>query len=155
MRVYAYRAAGNVTARASEPADTARVLSRYYDAIQYRGKEQALVEELAEYSQVPVYNGLTDDWHPTQMLADFMTMVEHSGKRPSDIAFTYVGDARSNMGNSLLVTAALLGADIRIASPMQLWPTPYVRVIAEGLATTSGAATAIAGTDSSSRPSRR
>ena len=120
-------------------ADTARVLSRYYDAIQYRGKEQALVEELAEYSQVPVYNGLTDDWHPTQMLADFMTMVEHSGKRPSDIAFTYVGDARSNMGNSLLVTAALLGSSIRIAAPNKLWPSDEVQSMARGLAERSGA----------------
>jgi ornithine carbamoyltransferase len=120
-------------------ADTARVLSRYYDAIQYRGSEQALVEELAEYSQVPVYNGLTDQWHPTQMLADFMTMVEHSGKRPSDIVFTYVGDARSNMGNSLLVTAALLGASIRIASPAQLWPSDDVQSTARQLAQRSGA----------------
>ena len=120
-------------------ADTARVLSRYYDAIEYRGKDQALVEELAEYSHVPVYNGLTDEWHPTQMLADFMTMSEHSGKRPGDISFTYVGDARSNMGNSLLVTAALLGADIRIAAPAQLWPSTAVRAIAEDLASTSGA----------------
>lgn len=120
-------------------ADTARVLSRYYDAIEYRGKDQSLVEELAAFSHVPVYNGLTDEWHPTQMLADFMTMSEHSGKRPGDISFTYVGDARSNMGNSLLVTAALLGADIRIASPQQLWPTAEVQRIAEGLAATSGA----------------
>ena len=120
-------------------ADTARVLSRYYDAIEYRGKEQALVEELAEYSDVPVYNGLTDEWHPTQMLADFMTMMEHSGKRPGDIAFTYVGDARSNMGNSLLVASALLGADIRIASPKQLWPAQDIQDIANDLAAKSGA----------------
>lgn len=120
-------------------ADTARVLSRYYDAIEYRGNEQALVEELAEYADVPVYNGLTDEWHPTQMLADFMTMMEHSGKRPKDIAFTYVGDARSNMGNSLLVTSALLGADIRIASPKQLWPNAEVQAIATELAKSSGA----------------
>lgn len=119
-------------------ADTARVLSRYYDAIEYRGNQQALVEELAEYSDVPVYNGLTDEWHPTQMLADFMTMIEHSGKRPQDIAFTYVGDARSNMGNSLLVTSALLGADIRIASPKQLWPSEEVQRMARGLAEQSG-----------------
>ena len=120
-------------------ADTARVLSRYYDAIEYRGKEQALVEELAEYSDVPVYNGLTDEWHPTQMLADFMTMMEHSDKRPGDITFTYVGDARSNMGNSLLVTSALLGADIRIASPKQLWPAQDIQDIASDLAAKSGA----------------
>lgn len=119
-------------------ADTARVLSRYYDAIEYRGNQQALVEELAEYADVPVYNGLTDEWHPTQMLADFMTMIEHSGKRPKDIAFTYVGDARSNMGNSLLVASALLGADIRIASPKKLWPTENVQKIAQDLAAKSG-----------------
>jgi ornithine carbamoyltransferase len=120
-------------------ADTARVLSRYYDAIEYRGKHQAMVEELAEYSDVPVYNGLTDEWHPTQMLADFMTMMEHSGKRPGDITFTYVGDARSNMGNSLLVTSALLGSDIRIASPKQLWPAQEIQDIANALAAKSGA----------------
>lgn len=120
-------------------ADTARVLSRYYDAIEYRGSDQALVEELAAYSSVPVYNGLTDQWHPTQMLADFMTMMEHSNKRPKDIVFTYVGDARSNMGNSLLVTSAILGADIRIASPKKLWPADEIRQIAENLAAKSGA----------------
>lgn len=120
-------------------ADTARVLSRYYDAIEYRGSDQAQVEELAQYADVPVYNGLTDQWHPTQMLADFMTMIEHSGKRPKDIAFTYVGDARSNMGNSLLVTSALLGADIRISSPKQLWPATDILEIANKLSETSGA----------------
>jgi ornithine carbamoyltransferase len=119
-------------------ADTARVLSRYYDAIQYRGKTQSQIEELAEFSGVPVYNGLTDEWHPTQMLADFMTMIEHSGKRPKDISFTYVGDARSNMGNSLLVTSALLGSDIRIASPKALWPAKEVQELAQGLLAKSG-----------------
>jgi ornithine carbamoyltransferase len=119
-------------------ADTARVLSRYYDAIEYRGNEQSLVEEIAQYSDVPVYNGLTDEWHPTQMLADFMTMMEHTGKRPKEISFTYVGDARSNMGNSLLVTSALLGADIRIASPKKLWPTAEIQATATKLAAASG-----------------
>lgn len=119
-------------------ADTARVLSRYYDAIQYRGKTQAMVEELAQYSGVPVYNGLTAEWHPTQMLADFQTMIEHSAKRPKDISFAYVGDARSNMGNSLIVTSALLGADIRIASPKQLWPTKEVQELAENYLAKSG-----------------
>jgi ornithine carbamoyltransferase len=119
-------------------ADTARVLSRYYDAIEYRGNEQSLVEEIAQYSDVPVYNGLTDEWHPTQMLADFMTMMEHTGKRPKEISFTYVGDARSNMGNSLLVTSALLGADIRIASPKKLWPTSEIQATATKLAAASG-----------------
>ncbi len=120
-------------------AYNARVLSRYYDAIEYRCSDQALVEELAAYSEVPVYNGLTDQWHPTQMLADFMTMMEHSEKNPADIAFTYVGDARSNMGNSLLVTSALLGSDIRIASPKQLWPANDIQALANNLAKASGA----------------
>ncbi len=120
-------------------ADTARVLSRYYDAIQYRGKTQAIVEELAAYSDVPVYNGLTDEWHPTQMLADFQTMVEHSGRRPNDISFAYVGDTRSNMGNSLLVSGALLGADVRFAAPRELWPAEDVQKIAADLALKSGA----------------
>ncbi|CAB4337028.1 MAG: ornithine carbamoyltransferase [Actinobacteria bacterium] len=120
-------------------ADTARVLSRYYDAIEYRGKSQDLVEELAEYSDVPVYNGLTDMWHPTQMLADFMTMMEHSGKKPDDITFAYVGDARSNMGNSLLVTAAMLGTNIRIAAPSALWPAKSIQELAAALAQSSGA----------------
>lgn len=119
-------------------ADTARVLSRYYDAIQYRGQTQAMVEELAQYSGVPVYNGLTAEWHPTQMLADFQTMIEHSGKRPENISFAYVGDARSNMGNSLIVTSALLGADIRIASPKQLWPSKQVQEIAQSYLAKSG-----------------
>jgi len=120
-------------------ADTARVLSRYYDAIQYRGKTQEMVEELAAFSDVPVYNGLTDEWHPTQMLADFMTMIEHTGKRPEDMSFAYVGDTRSNMGNSLLVTGALLGADVRFAAPKALWPADDVQSIAQGLAAKSGA----------------
>lgn len=120
-------------------ADTARVLSRYYDAIQYRGKTQEIVEELATFSDVPVYNGLTDEWHPTQMLADFQTMVEHTGRRPNDISFAYVGDTRSNMGNSLLVSGALLGADVRFAAPRALWPTEEVQKIAADLAVKSGA----------------
>ena len=97
-----------------------------------------MVEELAQYSGVPVYNGLTAEWHPTQMLADFQTMIEQSGKRPEDISFAYVGDARSNMGNSLIVTSALLGADIRIASPKQLWPTAEVQEIAQSYLAKSG-----------------
>ena len=120
-------------------ADTARVLSRYYDAIEYRGKSQELVEELAHYSQAPVYNGLTDEWHPTQMLADFMTMMEHTQRRPHEIAFAYVGDTRSNMGHSLLVTGALLGSDVRFAAPKELWPSTEVQQIATSLAATSGA----------------
>ena len=121
-------------------ADSARLLSRMFDAIQFRGKSQQTVEELAEYSSVPVFNGLTDDWHPTQMLADFLTMREHtttSGLR--DVSFAYLGDARNNMGNSLLVTAAILGADCRLVAPKELWPSEAVQAIAREAAKSSGA----------------
>lgn len=102
--------------------DTARVLGRLFDAIQYRGSEQAVVEELAAFSGVPVYNGLTDDWHPTQMLADALTMMEHSDKPLEEISYAYVGDARNNMGNSLLLIGAKLGMDVRIGAPRALQP---------------------------------
>ena len=99
-------------------ADTARVLSRMFDGIEFRGKSQSTVEELAAGADVPVWNGLTDEWHPTQMLADFLTMIEHSRGRPiQDTAYCYMGDARSNMGHSLLVMGAIMGADVRIAAP--------------------------------------
>ncbi len=106
-------------------ADTARVLGRMYDAIQYRGSSQNLVHTLSEYAGVPVYNGLTDDWHPTQMLADVLTMTEHTAKPLTDVAFAYLGDARNNTGNSLLLIGAKLGMDVRIAAPTspQLQPT--------------------------------
>src|SRR5207344_3496888 len=95
--------------------DTARVLSRMFDAIEFRGKAQATVEELAEGSDVPVYNGLTDEWHPTQMLADFLTMSEHSEGRPlRQTAYCFLGDGRFNMGRSLLVMGAIMGSDVRI-----------------------------------------
>ncbi|MEU7467637.1 ornithine carbamoyltransferase [Streptomyces sp. NPDC044984] len=119
--------------------DTARVLGRMYDGIEYRGDSQAKVEELAAYAGVPVYNGLTDDWHPTQMLADVLTMTEHSPKPLTDIAFAYLGDARFNMGNSYLVTAALLGMDVRIVAPKDYWPAGEVVDRARELAASSGA----------------
>ncbi|MET9151277.1 ornithine carbamoyltransferase [Streptomyces griseoflavus] len=119
--------------------DTARVLGRMYDAIEYRGDSQAKVEELARYSGVPVYNGLTDDWHPTQMLADVLTMTEHSAKPLTGIAFAYLGDARFNMGNSYLVTAALLGMDVRVVAPKSYWPAQEVVDRARELAVSSGA----------------
>jgi ornithine carbamoyltransferase len=97
--------------------DTARVLGRLYDGIQYRGYSQKTVEELAQYSGVPVWNGLTDEFHPTQILADFLTMQEHSDKPLSKISFCYLGDARNNMGNSLMVGAAKMGMDFRAAAP--------------------------------------
>jgi ornithine carbamoyltransferase len=102
--------------------DTARVLGRVYDAIEYRGFAQNTVEELAEYSGVPVYNGLTNEFHPTQVLADLLTMIEHSDKPLSEISFCYLGDARNNMGNSLMVGGCLMGMDVRLAAPKSLFP---------------------------------
>lgn len=121
-------------------ADTAKVLSRFYDGIEFRGNAQADVEELAANSNVPVFNGLTNEWHPTQMLADFLTMFEHANtNNPADISYAYVGDARNNMGNSLLITGALLGADVRIAAPVDLLPEQEVQELAKSLAAKSGA----------------
>ena len=97
--------------------DTARVLGRMYDGIEYRGFGQQIVEELAQYAGVPVWNGLTDEFHPTQILADFLTMTEHSDKPLNKISFTYCGDARNNMGNSLMVGAAKMGMDYRAVAP--------------------------------------
>lgn len=119
--------------------DTARVLGRMYDGIEYRGDSQQKVEELAAYAGVPVYNGLTDEWHPTQMLADVLTMTEHSAKPLTGIAFAYLGDARFNMGNSYLVTGALLGMDVRIVAPKAYWPGDEVVSRARELAEASGA----------------
>ena len=119
--------------------DTARVLGRMYDGIEYRGFGQAIVEELAAYAGVPVFNGLTNEFHPTQMLADVLTMREHSQKPLNEIAYAYVGDARSNMGNSLLLIGALLGMDVRIGAPKHLWPSESLIAKAHELAQTSGA----------------
>ncbi|WP_312671657.1 ornithine carbamoyltransferase [Pseudescherichia sp.] len=103
--------------------DTARVLGRMYDGIEYRGYGQAIVEELGAYAGVPVWNGLTNEFHPTQILADLMTMLEHApGKRLSELRFAYLGDARNNMGNSLMVGAAKMGMDIRLVAPKAFWP---------------------------------
>lgn len=119
--------------------DTARVLGRMYDAIEYRGDSQQKVEELAAHAGVPVYNGLTDDWHPTQMLADVLTMTEHCAKPLTGISFAYLGDARFNMGNSYLVTGALLGMDVRLVAPKEYWPAEEVVDRARALAEGSGA----------------
>ncbi|MEW2085715.1 ornithine carbamoyltransferase [Streptomyces sp. NPDC005283] len=119
--------------------DTARVLGRMFDAIEFRGDGQATVEELAAFAGVPVYNGLTDDWHPTQMLADVLTMTEHSDKPLERIAFAYLGDARFNMGNSYLVTGALLGMDVRIVAPKAYWPAEEIVARAREAAEASGA----------------
>ncbi|WP_406136054.1 ornithine carbamoyltransferase [Streptomyces sp. NBC_01089] len=118
--------------------DTARVLGRMFDAIEYRGDSQPQVEELAAHAGVPVYNGLTDDWHPTQMLADVLTMTEHSDKPLERIVFAYLGDARFNMGNSYLITGALLGLDVRIAAPRAYWPADDIVAQARKLAAESG-----------------
>lgn len=148
FEVGAYDQGGNVTyldptssqlGHKESAADTARVLCRMYDGIQFRGSGQATVETLAEYSSVPVYNGLTDDWHPTQMLADFLTMTQHLGRPANDISYAYLGDARSNMGNSLLVMGAIMGADVRIAAPKALWPSQEVQDLAHERAALSGA----------------
>jgi len=102
--------------------DTARVLGRMYDGIEYRGFGQEIVEELAEFAGVPVWNGLTNEYHPTQILADFLTMQEHAKKPLNQIKYTYLGDARFNMGNSLLVGGAKMGMDVRICAPKELQP---------------------------------
>ena len=102
-------------------ADTAQVLGRFYDGIEFRGRRQEDVETLARLSGVPVWNGLTDEWHPTQMLCDQLTMMEHSGRDLQDISFAYLGDARNNMSNSLLISGAMMGMDVRIIGPKQLW----------------------------------
>lgn len=119
--------------------DTARVLGRMYDGIEYRGFGQEIVEELAKYAGVPVFNGLTDEFHPTQMLADVLTMREHCSKPLAQIAYAYVGDARFNMGNSLLLAGAILGMDVRIGAPKSLWPSENIRAKAAEIAEQSGA----------------
>jgi len=119
--------------------DTARVLGRMFDGIEYRGFAQESVEILGQYSGVPVWNGLTDEWHPTQMLADMLTMRDHAGKPLDQVSYCYLGDARNNTANSLLVTGALLGMDTRICAPAQLQPSAEVSAIAGGLAGESGA----------------
>ena len=119
-------------------ADTAHVLGRMYDGIEFRGSAQRDVEELAANAGVPVYNGLTDEWHPTQMLADFLTMHESSHRPYDSIAYTYMGDARSNVGRSLLVMGAIMGADVRICGPRELWPPSDVQDLAGERALRSG-----------------
>ncbi len=119
--------------------DTARVLGRMYDGIEYRGFAQSTVEELAEYSGVPVWNGLTNEFHPTQILADFQTMMEHSDKPLHQISFCYLGDARNNMGNSLLVGAAKMGMDFRAAAPKSVQPSEELVAQAREIAKQTGA----------------
>ena len=125
-------------------ADTARVLGRFYDGIEYRGDKQSNVDQLAQLSGVPVWNGLTDDWHPTQMLADQLTMIEHSDKPLSEVAFAYLGDARNNVGNSLLVSGAMMGMDVRMVAPTELQNSDEVVEAAREIAKTTGARITIA-----------
>jgi len=119
--------------------DTARVLGRMFDAIEYRGASQTGVETLAKWAGVPVYNGLTDEYHPTQMLADVMTMREHSDKPVQQIKYAYIGDTRSNMGHSLMIVGCLMGMDVRICGPKSLWPSEEYQTIAQDLAEKYGA----------------
>ncbi|WP_433295611.1 ornithine carbamoyltransferase [Actinoplanes sp. CA-030573] len=120
-------------------ADTAAVLGRIYDAIEFRGNAQTDVEALSEHAGVPVYNGLTNEWHPTQMLADFLTMHEVSNKPYDELRYAYVGDCRFNMGRSLLVMGALMGSDVRLAGPADLHPPKDVVELAEDIARRTGA----------------
>jgi len=135
--------------------DTARVLGRMFDAIEYRGASQTGVETLAKYAGVPVFNGLTDEYHPTQMIADVMTMREHSDKPISQISYAFLGDTRNNMGHSLMIVGCMMGMDVRLCGPKQLWPADEYVKIARGLEEQYGAkltitddpAKAVAGVD--------
>jgi len=119
--------------------DTARVLGRTYDGIEYRGFAQETVETLAQYAGVPVWNGLTDEFHPTQILADVLTMTEHSFKNLPEITYTYMGDARNNMGNSLMVGGCKLGMDVRLCAPENLWPEEHLVAQCRDIANETGA----------------
>ena len=134
---------GSHMGRKESVKDTARVLGRMYDAIEYRGFGQEIADELAAHAGVPVYNGLTDEWHPTQILADFLTFREHVAKPLDEVVFCYLGDARFNMANTYLVGGAKLGMDIRIAAPKSLWPQDDVVTLANGFAAGTGARIAI------------
>ncbi len=119
--------------------DTARVLGRTYDGIEYRGFAQKTVETLAEYAGVPVWNGLTDEFHPTQILADVLTMTEHTYKNLPEIAYCFLGDARNNMGNSLMVGGCKLGMDVRLCGPKHLWPAEELVAQCREIAAETGA----------------
>jgi ornithine carbamoyltransferase len=123
--------------------DTACVLGRMFDGIEYRGFGQERVEALARFAGVPVWNGLTDEWHPTQMLADMLTMREHSTRPLTQVAFCYLGDARNNTARSLLVTGAMLGMDVRLAAPQSLWPDDHLRAQVDRIAAETGARIAV------------
>lgn len=130
---------GNHIGHKESVKDTARVLGRVYDAIEYRGFGQEIVNELAEYAGVPVYNGLTDEFHPTQILADFLTMQEHSDKPLHEIAYVFIGDAANNMGDSLLIGGAQMGMDVRLCAPKNCWPVASIQADALAIAEQTGA----------------
>jgi len=130
---------GSHIGREESIADTARVLGRMFDGIEFRGFAQDSVAQLADHAGVPVWNGLTDSWHPTQMLADVLTMMEHRPLPPERISYCFLGDGRNNVARSLLVTGAMLGMDVRIAAPRDLWPPEDVVATARALARGSGA----------------
>jgi ornithine carbamoyltransferase len=130
--------AGSHMGKKESVKDTARVLGRMYDGIEYRGAGQEIVQELADYAGVPVFNGLTNEFHPTQMCADLMTMREYMPQPWHDFKYAYVGDARSNMGNSLMIAGCLMGMDVRIGAPRQLWPDEELIEYARGLEKVNG-----------------
>jgi len=130
---------GNHIGHKESVKDTARVLGRVYDAIEYRGFGQEIVEELAKYAGVPVYNGLTDEFHPTQILADFLTMQEHTEKPLHQVAYAFLGDAGNNMGDSLLIGGAKMGMDVRLCAPKACWPRQSVQDEAQVIARETGA----------------
>ncbi len=130
---------GNHMGHKETVKDTARVLGRVYDAIEYRGFGQEVVQTLADWAGVPVYNGLTDEFHPTQILADFLTMQEHSEKPLRQVSYCFMGDAGNNMGDSLLIGGAKMGMDVRLCAPQSLWPVQAIRDEAEAIARETGA----------------
>jgi ornithine carbamoyltransferase len=148
FEIAAYDQGGHVTylgpdgshlGREESIADTAHVLGVLYDGIEFRGFGQDTIEEFAANAGVPVWNGLSDQWHPTQMLADVLTMTDHHAGDVTGISYCFLGDGRGNIARSLLVTGALLGMDVRIAAPRPLWPPDDVRTLAEREAERSGA----------------
>jgi len=130
---------GNHMGHKESVKDTARVLGRIYDAIEYRGFGQEIVADLAKYSGVPVYNGLTNEFHPTQILADFLTMQEHIEKPLHKVSYVFIGDAANNMGDSLLIGGAKMGMDVRLCAPKECWPTQAIQDEAQALAKDTGA----------------
>lgn len=132
-------ASGSQLGKKESIADTARVLSRFFDGIEYRGFDQERVQSLADYSSIPVWNGLTNEWHPTQILADMLTMRENSRRPLNEITLSYLGDARYNIGNSLMIGSALLGLDYRCVAPKNLWTSDAIFEKARDIAAQTGA----------------